>query len=77
MQMDICESKIAMGKDRFYVKKDLPTSKLDLKLRKRIVKATSIALCGAETWTITQNHWKKFEAFEMRIWREILKISWT
>jgi len=42
-------------------KKNLLTGKLNLELKKRIMKATvwSIALYVAETWTIIQNHWKK------------------
>jgi len=36
-----------------------------------------VALYGEETWIITQNHQRNLEAFEMRIWRKILQISWT
>ena len=73
------KSRIAMGKNAFMAKKTLLTSRMDLELRKRIVKSTvwSVALYGAETWSMTQNHRKKLEAFEMWIWRKMLKISWT
>jgi len=72
------ESRIVMGKIAFMAKKNLLTSKLDLELRKRIVKATMwrVALYGAENWTLTQNYWMKLVAIEMWIWRNMLKISW-
>ena len=51
-----CEikSRIAMEKDAFNKKKNLFTSKLDLNLRKKLVKCYvwSMALYGAETWTL-------------------------
>jgi len=51
-----CEIKprIAMEKAAFNKKRALFTSPLDLKLRKKLVKCYiwSIALYGAETWTI-------------------------
>jgi hypothetical protein len=51
-----CEikSRIAMAKAAFNEKKNLFTSKLDLNLRKKLVKCYiwSIALYGAETWTL-------------------------
>ena len=51
-----CEikSRIAMAKVAFNKKKNLFTSKLDLNLRKKLVKCYvwSMALYGAETWTL-------------------------
>jgi hypothetical protein len=51
-----CEfkSRIAMVKAAFNKKRALFTSKMDLKLRKKLVICYiwSIALCGAETWTL-------------------------
>ena len=43
-----------MAKAAFNKKKNLFTSKLDLNLRKKLVKCYvwSMALCGAETWTL-------------------------
>jgi hypothetical protein len=48
------KSTIAMAKAAFNKKKNLFTSKLDLNLRKRLVRCYvwSIALYGAETWTL-------------------------
>jgi hypothetical protein len=37
----------------------------------------SIALCGAETWTLRKVDQKYLESFEMWCWRRIEKISWT
>jgi len=52
---------------------------MDLELRERILKCTvwSVALYGVEAWTMTQNHRRNLEAFEMWIWKKMLKISWT
>ena len=51
-----CEinSRIAMGKAAFDKKKNIFTSKLDLNLRKKLAKwyVWSLALYGAETWTL-------------------------
>jgi hypothetical protein len=48
------KSRIAMAKAEFNKKKTLFTSKLDLNLRKTLVKCYiwSIALYGAEMWTL-------------------------
>jgi hypothetical protein len=55
------------------------TSTLDLELRKKLVKCYiwSIALYGAETWTLQAVDQKHLESFEMRCWRRTEKISWT
>ena len=59
-------------------KKTLFTSKLDLDLRKKLVKCYiwSMALCGAETWTLRAADQKYLESFEMWCWRRMEKISW-
>jgi hypothetical protein len=51
-------------------KRALFTSTLDLKLRKKLAKCYiwSIALCGAETWTIRAVDQKQLETFEMQCW---------
>jgi len=43
------------------------TSTLDLEMRKKLVKCYiwSIALCGAETWTLRAVDQKVFESFEI------------
>jgi hypothetical protein len=72
-----CEIKcrIAMAKSAFNKK----TSTFDLKLRKKLVKCYvwSIALYGAETWTLRAVDQKHLASFEMWCWRRMEKISWT
>jgi len=74
-----CEikSSIAMEKAAFNKKKNLFTRKLELNLRKRLVRCYvwSIALYGAETWTLRATDQKHLESFEMWCWRRMEKIS--
>jgi len=67
-----CEikSRIAMAKAAFN-KKTLFISKLDLNLRKKLVKCYtwSMALYGAETWMLRAADQKYLESFEMWCWR--------
>jgi hypothetical protein len=76
-----CEIKcrIAMAKAAFNKKRTLFTSTLDLELRKKLLKCYvwSIALYGAETWTLRAIDQKHMESFEMLCWRRMEKISWT
>jgi hypothetical protein len=73
------KSSIAMAKAAFNKKKTLFTSKLDLNLRRKLVKCYvwSIALYGAEMWTLRKMDQKYLECFEMWCWRRMEKISWT
>jgi hypothetical protein len=60
------KSRVAMGKAAFN-KKNFFTSKLDLHLRKKLVKCYyvwSIALYGAETWTLRKIGRKYLGSFE-------------
>jgi hypothetical protein len=72
------KSSIAMAKVAFNKKKNLFTSKLDLNLRKKLVKCYiwSVALYGVETWTLRKVDQKYLESFEMWCWRR-MEISWT
>ena len=36
----------------------------------------SVALHGAETWTLRRNEQKRLEAFGMWIWRRMVRIKW-
>jgi len=67
-----------MVKAAFTKKKTLFTSKLDLNLRKTLVKCYiwSMALYGAETWMLRADQ-KCLESFEMWCWRRMEKIIWT
>ena len=73
------KSRIAMAKAAFSKKRTLFTSKLDLNLRKKLIKCYiwSMALYGAETWTLRAADQKYLESFEMCCWRTMEKISWT
>ena len=72
------KSRIAMAKVAFNKKKTLFTSKLDSDLRKKLVKCFiwSMALYGAETWTLRAADQKYLESFEMWCWRKMEKIIW-
>lgn len=57
----------------------LTCSDFDIKLRIRFVKCYvwSVLLYGVEGWTIKINDINRLEAFEMWLYRRILKIPWT
>ena len=73
----VIKSRIAMARAAFNKKKNLFTRKLYLNLRKKLVKyyVWSMALYGAETWTLRATDQKRLESFEMWCWRRIEKIS--
>jgi hypothetical protein len=73
------KTRIAMAKRTFNKKKTFFTSKLDLELRKKLVKCYiwSIALYGTDTWALRKLDQKYLESFEMLCWRRMEKISWT
>jgi hypothetical protein len=66
-----------MAKSAFN-KKTLFISKLELELRKKLVKCYiwSTALCGAANWTLRELDQKHLESFEMWCWRRMEKRSW-
>jgi len=68
-----------MAKAAFNKKRTLFTTTLELELRKKLVKCYvwSIALYGAETWTLRAMDQKHLESFEMWCCRRMEKISWT
>jgi hypothetical protein len=72
------KARIVMAKAAFNTKKTLSNGKLDLELRKKLVKCYiwSIALYDAETSILRKLDQKYLESFEM-CWRRIQKISWT
>ena len=67
-----------MAKKVFQDKRKLFTGKMNLELKKRIVKCLvwSVATYAVETWTLREADRMKIEAFEMWIWRRLEKISW-
>ena len=68
-----CRSKPALNK------KTLSINKYDLNLRNKPVKCYiwSIALYGAETWTLRKEDQRYPGRFEMWCWRRMTMISWT
>jgi hypothetical protein len=60
-------------------RRGLLTSKMDLELRKKLVKCYvwSITLYGVETSTLLAVNHKHLERFEIWCWRRMEKISWT
>ena len=66
-----------MAKAAFNKKKTLFTSKLVLNLKKKLVKCYvwSMALYGAETWTLRVADQKYLSSFETWCWRRMEKIS--
>jgi len=68
-----------MAKAAFHKIRALFTSTLDLELRKELIKCYiwSIALYGAETWTLRAVDQKILGSFEMWCWIKMQKISWT
>jgi hypothetical protein len=66
------KARIAMTKAAF------SNSKLDLELRKKLVKCNiwSTDLYGVETWTLQKLDQNYLESFEM-CWRRMEKIIWT
>jgi hypothetical protein len=75
-----CEikSRIAMVKAAFNKKIALFTSKMDLELRKKLIKCYiwSITSYGDETVTLRAVDQKHLGSFEMWCWRRMEKISW-
>jgi hypothetical protein len=73
------KSRIAMANAAFNKNETFFTSKLDLSLRTKLVKCYiwSVALYGAETWTLRKVDQKYLESFEMWCWRRMEKIIWT
>jgi len=68
-----------MAKAAFNKNRNLFTSTLGLKLRKKLLKyyICSITLYGAETWMLRAEDQKHLESFEMWCWRRMEKIGWT
>ena len=51
---------------------------ISLKLKKQLAKSLvwSVALYGSESWTLKQSDMTRITAFEMWVWRRILRVSW-
>ncbi|KAJ4435818.1 hypothetical protein ANN_18437 [Periplaneta americana] len=60
-------------------KKGIFCEPLEKEVRKRLVECFvwSVALYGAETWTLRRSEEKRIEVFEMWIWRRMECVKWT
>ncbi|KAJ4438662.1 hypothetical protein ANN_14609 [Periplaneta americana] len=45
-------------------------------LANQVTRNPSVALYGAETWTLRRSEEKRIEAFEMWIWRRLERVTW-
>jgi hypothetical protein len=72
------KTRITIAKEAFNRKMSLLTSKLNIELKKKMVRCYvwSIALYGSETWTIRKLECKYLESFEIWCWRRMEKIKW-
>ena len=68
--------RIAIAKEAFNRKMSLLTSKLNIELKKKLVRCYvwSITLYGSETWTLRKLERKYLESFETWCWRRMEKI---
>ena len=68
-----------MQKKIFNRKRSIFYGPFEKELRKRLLKCfvCSVALYGAETWTLRRNEQKRLAAFEMWIWRRMERVTWT
>ena len=71
--------RIAIAKEAFNRKLLLLTSKLNIELKKKLVRCHiwSITLYGSEIWTLRNLQRKYLESFEMWCWRRMEKIKWS
>jgi len=68
-----------MAKTAFNERKTLLGAKLHLTLEKKLIKVLkwSVALYGAETWSLKKAEIQRLEAIEKWLWRNMLNIKWT
>ena len=68
-----------MAKEAFNKRRSIFCGPLEKELGKRLVKCFvwSVALYGAETWTLRRNEQELLEAFELWIWRKMERVKWT
>ena len=61
------------------IKKLITNAKISIEIRKRFIKCYvwSVLLFGCETWTIGKEDEQRIQAFEMWLYRRMLKIKWT
>ena len=65
--------RIAIAKEQFNTKISLLTTKLNIELRKKLVRC----YVWSRTWTLRKLEWKYLEIYEMWRWRRMAKIKWS
>jgi hypothetical protein len=74
------KSRIEKARAAFFrMKKILCGRELSLQLRMRLVRCYvfSVLFYGVESWTLTENTLKRLEAFEMWVYRRMLRVPWV
>ena len=74
------KSRIGMAKSITSNMSDVwKSSDMNVRLKVRLAKALiwSVALYACETWTLRKQEEKMIQAFEMWLWRRVLRVSWT
>ena len=71
--------RIGMAKQAFFRRKTILCSNLDIGLRVRLAKTLvwPVMMYGSEVWTLRKEDKRRIEAFEMWVWRRMMKVSWT
>ena len=57
----------------------LKSRDITLPTKVRLVKAMvfPVVLYGCESWTVKQTEHQRIDAFELRCWRRLLRVTWT
>jgi len=68
-----------MAETAFNERKTLLGGKIHLTLKKKLIKVLiwSVALDGADTWSLKKAEIQRLEALEMWLWINMLNIKWT
>ena len=71
--------RISIAKEAFNRKRSLLRSKLNIELRKKLVRfyVWSVGLYVSETWTLRKLDREYLENFEMWFWKRMEKIKWS
>ena len=71
--------RIVIAKEAFNRKISLLTSKLNIELKKKLIRyyVWSTALYGSDTWTLRKLECKYLESFKMWCWRRMENIKWS
>ena len=58
---------------------ELKSKDITLPTKVRLVKAMvfPVVMCGCESWTIKKAEHQRIDAFELWLWRRLLRVSWT